>query len=67
METPEKRLQKWSPELVLASEDPGVVMMIDPEHYLISIPPSIRLRLIANRNLCRRALQKCCTIDNENI
>ena len=61
MEADWKRLTKWDPNLVIVNAITDT-FMVDPEHPCIKLTAAMRLRLIANRNLCKRTLQKCCTI-----
>jgi hypothetical protein len=60
LEKAAQRLQKWKPEHVILGTHDCATMHI-PEDF--AHPNGLRIRLIACRNLCKRALQKCCTID----
>lgn len=63
MEDWEDRCRKWKPNHVIISMLPEAVM-VDPEDEQLKLTVGYSLHLIACRNLCRRALQKCCKIDN---
>lgn len=59
LETQKQRLQKWDKDLVIISTADNASMLL-PEDWT---PQPFHIRLIACRNLCKRVLQKCCTID----
>lgn len=63
LETPQQRLRRWKPELVIISTGPGAPMdMPENAQYLIVT----NIRTISCRNLTRRVLQKLCTVDGQN-
>ena len=62
MEENWKRLLKWDPNLVIVNQLADT-FMVDPEHPCVKLTAPLRLRLIANRNLCKRVLSKFCTVD----
>jgi len=61
MDHPEYRLRKWNSKLVLVTTDPDSLMM-DPDLPDFYLSDTLRLQLIAVRNLCQRTLEKCCVI-----
>lgn len=59
LESTKYRLTKWNPDkVIIGTHDEA--MMILPEEWT---PQQFHIRLIACRNLCKRVLQKHCTID----
>jgi hypothetical protein len=61
-ETNKDRLRPWMPEKVINTSTP-VAMMESPEDPLLTYPTKIMHRMIFVRNLSRRAISKCCSID----
>jgi hypothetical protein len=62
LESAKYRLTKWSPEKVIIGTHDDAVMIL-PEDWA---PQQFHIRLIACRNLCKRVLQKQCTIASDS-
>jgi hypothetical protein len=60
LESAKYRLTKWNPEKVIIGTHDDAAMTL-PEDWA---PQQFHIRLIACRNLCKRILQKHCTIAN---
>lgn len=59
LESAKHRLTKWNPEKVIIGTHDEAVMIL-PEEWA---PQEFHIRLIACRNLCKRVLQKHCTMN----
>lgn len=64
-QTPEDRLRPWMPDKVINSET-HLAMMELPEDPLLRYGGKFLHKLIFVRNLSRRVLQKCCTVEGAN-
>jgi hypothetical protein len=61
MEDRKWRLSKWMPDKVIISSLPEAVM-VDPNDPSLRLSGVFSLQLISCRNLCKRTLEKFCTI-----
>jgi len=62
MDNYQYRSLKWEPEKVIISQRDSAVM-INPNEPIGHFSPFFALQLIGVRNLCKRTLEKCCTIE----
>lgn len=62
MEKNQDRLRPWLPDKVINTTTPAALMEL-PEDPLLHYPSKVLHRMIFTRNLSRRVLQKCCTVE----
>jgi hypothetical protein len=65
METQEKRLQKWKPQMVIIGTMPDSPMDT-PENPVFFVHGRRLMEMIFCRNLTRNVLQKHCTMNSHN-